>query len=172
MEKKRITSSNDETAVLKRVEEVDNEVKSLDRRFSEFQQAVSETNSRFGGRIGQLEARNEVQDEQVRQVKESVNELKTEIREYQAEQKNSLSEMKAENKESMLELKQNYKEILDAVTPIKHKIDDVDHLKREVNELKAKPGKTWESIKEKGLGWAVALVLALIGAALGLSQYL
>lgn len=155
-----------------RAEEVASEVKELDRRLSDFQQSVSNTNIRFGERLGKLESKNEVQDEQVRHIKESLMEIRSEIRESQKEQKNSIAEMRAENKESMSEIKRNYKEILDAVTPMKHEIEDVEDLKREVAEIKAKPGKTFESIKEKGLGYFVALIVGLLVAALGLSKYL
>ena len=41
-----------------------------------------------------------------------------------------------------------------------------------MEELKEKPGRTWEDIKSKAVGWGVALVLAIVAAALGLSRYL
>ena len=156
----------------KRAEEVAGEVKALDRKLSDFQHSVAETNSRFGSRIGSLEAHNEVQDEQVRQIKETQQEIKREIAEAQKEQKDSLAELRKEHKESMTELKKSNKEILDAVMPLKHKVDGLERLEDEVEGIKAKPGETWEHIKKQGLGWAVALLLALLAAALGLSKYL
>lgn len=158
--------------VEKRVEEVRGEVKALDRRLSEFHQAVTDTNGRFGARLGKLESHNEVQDEQVRQIKETQAEIKREIAEAQREQKNSFAELRAEHKESMEELKKSNKEILDAVTPLKHKVESLEELAEDVEELKEKPGKTWEDIKSKALGWALALILAIVAAALGLSKFL
>lgn len=157
---------------IKRADEVAGDVKALDRRLTDFQSAVSETNSRFGGRIGKLEAHNDVQDEQVRQIKETQLEIKRDITESQREQKNSIAELRREHKESMTELTRSNREILEAVTPLKHKVEGLERLSGEVEELKAKPGKTWEDIKSKALGWAVALLLAIVAAAMGLSQYL
>lgn len=149
---------------IKRAEEVARDLNSL-------RQSVSETNNRFGGRIGKLEAHNDVQDEQLRQIKETQKEIKEEIREGQKEQKDAISELRVEHKESMAELKKSNKDILDAVTPLKLKAEKIENLEKEVHDIKAKPGETWEHIKKQGLGWAVAIVLALIAAALGLSQF-
>lgn len=156
----------------KRADEVAADVRALDKKMHEFQQAVSDTNSRFGGRIGKLEAHNEVQDEQMRQIKEIQAEIKQEMVSARSEQKDSISDLKREQKESMEELKRSNKEILDAVTPMKHKIESLESLKDDVDELKEKPGKTWEEIKSKALGWVIALVLAILAAALGLSKFL
>lgn len=157
---------------LKRADEVSGDVKALDRRLTEFQQAVSETNGRFGVRIGKLEAHNEVQDEQVKQIKETQMEIKREITEAQKEQKDSIAELRREHKESMAELTKSNREILEAVTPLKHKVEGLERLSTEVEEIKAKPGETWEHIKKQSLGWAVALLLAIVAAALGLSRFL
>ena len=158
--------------VEKRVEEVRGEMKALDRRLTEFHQAVTDTNGRFGARLGKLESHNEVQDEQVRQIKETQADIKRNISDAQREQKNSFAELRAEHKESMEELKKSNKEILDAVTPLKHKVESLEELAEDVEELKEKPGKTWEDIKSKALGWALALILAIVAAALGLSKFL
>ena len=172
MDEKCILNPDRECTGHKRADEVAGEVKALDRKLSDFQQAVSETNGRFGARIGKLEAHNDVQDEQVRQIKETQQDIKREIAEAQKEQKDSIAELRREHRESMVELKKSNKEILDAVTPLKHKVECLEHLEDEVEGIKAKPGETWEHIKKQGLGWAVALLLALLAAALGLSKYL
>lgn len=99
-------------------------------------------------------------------------EIKHDIAEAQKEQKDSIYELRREHKESMTELKATNKEILDAVTPLKHKVDALESMSGDVEELKSRPGKTWEEIKSKALGWGVALVLAIVAAALGLSKFL
>lgn len=157
---------------LQKVKDVEGDVKALDQRLTGLQQSVSETNSRFGTRLGKLEAHNEVQDEQVRQIKETQLEIKREIKEAQKEQKGSIEELRKEHKDSMAELTKSNKEILEAVTPLKHKVEGLEHLSAEVEEIKAKPGETWEHIKKQSLGWAVALILAIVAAALGLSRFL
>lgn len=157
---------------LHRAEEVAADVKALDRKLGEFRQDVSETNARFGTRIGKLEAREEVREEQYKHVREKLDTITRDMEEFQRENKDSVAELRREHKESMAELRKGNKDILDAVTPLKHKVENLEHLADDVEELKEKPGKTWEHIKKQALGWAVALVLAIIAAALGLSHYM
>lgn len=70
------------------------------------------------------------------------------------------------------EVKGDVKQVSAALSSISNDVDDVKDLKKDVSVLKGKPGKTWEDIKSKALGWGVALVLAIIAAALGLSKFL
>ena len=72
----------------------------------------------------------------------------------------------------MAELRKGNKDILDAVTPLKHKVDELEHLEEDVEKLKEKPAKTWESIKSQVLAWAVALVLVILAVAFGLGRYI
>lgn len=74
--------------------------------------------------------------------------------------------------DNLAELKADTKQVNSQLTIFANKADNVDKLERDVEELKGKPGKTWEDVKSKALGWAVALVLAIIAAALGLSRFL
>ena len=157
---------------LQKAAEVAGDVKALDRRVSEFQQAVAETNSRFGTRIGKLEASDEVREEQLKNIRERLADIAKDMAESQQEQKSSISELRREHKESMEELKKGNKEILDIVTPLRHKVEEIDKLSEDVDELKEKPGQTWEHIKKQGLGWLVALALGILAMALGLGKYL
>lgn len=157
---------------MKRADEVAADVKALDRRLDEFQGRVSETNTRFGGRIGKLENREEVREEQYRHVREKLEGITRDMEDFQRENKDSVAELRREHKESMEELRKGNKEILEAVAPLKHKVESLEHLKKDVEELKEKPGRTWEHIKAQGLGWIVALGLAVIAVALGLGKYI
>lgn len=157
---------------LGKAKEVAGDVKELDRRLTEFQQAVSSTNGRFGARIGKLEANDEVRVEQLKNLREKLADIAKDMADSQQEQKSSISELRREHKESMEELKKGNKEILDIVTPLKHKVEEIDKLSEDVDELKEKPGETWEHIKKQGLGWIVALILAILAVALGLGKYL
>lgn len=168
---------------LKRAEELSSAIRAVGQRVSALQDSVINTNSNFGGRIGAIEARNEVQDAKMESIKEAVTELKGEIRASQAEQKDSIAALRTEQKESMdalredsqqsmSKLEQKFQAILDAVTPMKHEIEDVEVLKKEVAEIKAKPGKTWEGIKENGLNWALRVVFVIVIVALGLKEFL
>lgn len=157
---------------LRRAEEVAGDVKALDRKLDEFRQGVSDTSARFGGRIGKLEAREEVREEQYKHVREKLDGITRDMEDFQRENKDSVAELRKEHKESMEELRKGNREILDAVTPLKHKVESLEHLKDDVEELKGKPGKTWEHIKLQAIGWIVAAVLAIVAGALGIAQLL
>lgn len=155
-----------------KADEVSKDLKALDRRLDEFRQAASDTNSRFGVRIGKLESRDEVREEQYKNIREKLEGITRDVTVFQREQKESIVDLRKEHKESMEELRKGNKEILDIITPLRHKADEIDHLSEDVEELKEKPGETWEHIKRQGLGWLVALVLAIVAVALGLGNYL
>ena len=74
--------------------------------------------------------------------------------------------------DNLADLKADTKQVNAQLATFANKADNVEKLERDVDELKEKPGRTWEDIKSKALGWGVALVLAIIAAALGLSRYL
>lgn len=171
MEEKCILDPARDCAGSKRADEVAGDVRALSQRFSEFQQAVSETNGRFGSRIGKLEAREEVRDEQYKHLREKMDDIAKEVAEAQREQKGSIAELRQEHKASMEDLKRGNKEILDLVTPLRQKADNVEKLEKDVEELKGKPARTWEGIKSQAIGWGVALLLAILAAALGLSRF-
>lgn len=149
---------------LKRAEEVAEDVRALNQQMTTFQQSTAETNNRFGGRIGKLEAHNEVQDEQMKQIKETQGEIKKEVEEARREQKDSIAELRREHKESMEELKRSNREILDAVTPMKHKVESLERLEGEVEQIKSKPGKNWEDMKGKILWGIIGVFAAALGA--------
>lgn len=156
---------------LHRAEEVADEVRGLEQKLGEFQRNVSDTNSRFGMRIGKLESREEVREEQYKHVREKLDAITRDMEEFQRENKDSVAELRREHKESMAELRKGNKDILDTMMLLKHKVETMENLAHDVEELKGKPGKTWEHIKTQALGWAVAVVLAIIATAMGISQF-
>lgn len=156
---------------LRRADEVAGDVKALDRKLDELREGVSGTNNRFGMRIGTLEANEKVRDEQYKHVHEKLADITRDMVDFQRENKNSIAELRKEHKESMEELRKGNKEILDAVTPLKHKVEDLEQLEDDVKKLKEKPAKTWERIKDLGIGWIVPLGFLIIAVALGLGKY-
>lgn len=155
-----------------RAKEIASDVKALDRRLVDFQQAVATTNGHFGARIQKLEAHNDVQDEKLRNLREKLDEISNDVKSAQQEQKASIAELRQEQKAAMDELKRNSQEILDSMTFVRHKVDEVDRLRADVTAIQQKPAKTWEDIKSKALGWAVLLVLGILAVAMGLGRYL
>ena len=172
MDEKCILNPERDCLGLRRAEEVAGDVKVLDRKLDDLRENISGTSNRFGTRIGALEANEKVRDEQYRHVHEKLADITSDMADFQRENKNSIAELRKEHKESMEELRKGNREILDAVTPLKHKVESLEHLEDDVEELKEKPGKTWEHIKTQALGWAVAVVLAIIAAAMGISSYI
>lgn len=157
---------------IQKANDVSGEVRALSKQLSSFQQSVSETHVRFGSRIGELEAREKVRDEQYKNIQEKLKDITQDMSQFQKDQKDSISDLRAEHKTSMEELKRGNKEILEIVTPLRQKAGEIDKLSEDVAELKEKPGETWEHIKKQGLGWIVAFVLAILAVALGLGKYL
>ena len=156
---------------LRRAEEVAGDVKALDRKLDELREGVSGTNTRFGIRIGELEANGKVRDEQYRHVHEKLADITRDMADFQRENKDSIAELRKEHKESMEELRKGNREILDAVTPLKHRVENLEQLEDDVEKLKEKPARTWERIKDLGLGWIIPLGLVIIAVALGLGRY-
>lgn len=73
---------------------------------------------------------------------------------------------------SITELKVDNRKILDGLGPLTAKMEQLQEVSGDVDELKAKPAKTWEDIKSKAIGWIVAAVLAVLAFAMGLKQYM
>lgn len=157
---------------LQRADEIASDIKTLSQRVDDFKQSVSETHTRFGSRIGELEAHDKVMNEKHNYINEKLENITRDMSDFKRENKDSISELRKEHKESMAELKKGNQEILDAITPMKHDVEDLKRLEADVDNLKSKPAKTWESIKSQALGWIVALVLVIVAVALGLGKYL
>lgn len=166
---------------IQKAKEASGEVKELDRRLTDFQKSVAETHSRFGARIGKLEAREEVREEQYKNIREKLDDITKDVSAFQREQKDSIRELREETKESLAELKRGNQQIVDLVTPFKHKaedfdklsdkveaiedrisplthkIGDVDRLSGTIHQMQVKPAEKWEGMKDK-------FVMAFIGA--------
>lgn len=159
-----------------RADEVSGEAKAkakaLEERLEDLRRSTASTNQRFGERIGELEAANKVRDVEIGHLNRRLDEIDKDMTDHHQEQKDSIAELRREHKESMEELKKGNKDILDIIAPLRQKADNVEKLEKDVEQLKGKPAETWEHIKKQGLGWIVALALALLAAALGLSKYL
>lgn len=168
MQEKCILDPERDCLGLRRAEELAGDLKALDTKLNGFQQNITDTNSRFGARIGKLEAREEVREEQYKHVREKLDNITRDMSDFQKENKDSVSELRKEHKESMEELRKGNKDILDAVTPLKHKVEQLEQLSDDVEELKEKPAKRWDGIIEKIIGIVVAAVVGFILAKVGL----
>lgn len=126
----------------------------MESDLAELRRQNSRTHERFGERIGELEKHNEVQDVRF----------------------NTIIDKLADMTSTMRDLKDESKEVSRQLPALSQKLEALQESHRsidgDVDELKGKPGKTWEEIKSQAIGWGVALLLALLAAALGLSKFL
>ncbi|MCM1026532.1 MAG: hypothetical protein NC432_08835 [Roseburia sp.] len=159
-------------SVLRRVEEVSADVKTLKERLEDFRESVATTHANLGKRIGTLEGQEQVRDEQYKHINDKLEDVTREMAEFKRENKDSIAELRKEHKDSMAELKAGNKEILDALNPLKHKVEDLELMKKDVDEIQKKPGETWEHLKKQTLVWGLLLILAIVAAALGLEKFL
>lgn len=133
-----------ECDVRQRVIQVENELSDLRRQ-------NAGTHERFGERIGELEAHNKVQDVEVRQMQKSLDAMSGDLREVKAEAK---------------EMSKTLPVIATQVASIHESSKAVD---ADVEEIKSKPGKRWDSTVGQIIGLVVAALVGLLLARLGLS---
>lgn len=109
------------------------------------------THKNFGERLGELESHNKVQDVEVRQMQKSLDAMSGDLREVKAEAK---------------EMSKTLPVIAAQVSAIHEtsKATDAD-----VDELKGKPAKRWDSTVGQIIGLVVAALVGLLLARLGLS---
>lgn len=126
----------------------------VEHELSDLRRQNAGTHERFGERIGELEAHNKVQDVEVKNLQKSIDAISGDLKDVKAEAK---------------EISKQIPVIATQVSAIHENSKAMDS---DMDELKSKPGETWEHIKKQGLGWLVALLLAILAAALGLGKYL
>lgn len=167
-----VDSTRGECIGIGKVNDVMNELRITNKSLEDYQRRNMDSISNFGARIGYLEAREQVRDEQFKQFQQKLNDIKTEMVDFQRDNKTSLQELRKEHKESMAKLEQGNDKILEALMPLRHDVENLKRLEEDVDELKEKPAKTWEGIKGQALSWGIGIILAIIGGVLGLSRFL
>lgn len=109
------------------------------------------THERFGERIGELEAHNKVQDVEVKNLQKSIDSMSGDLREV---------------KDEAREISKQLPVIATQVNAIHETYKAVD---ADVDEMKEKPGKRWESVVGQIIGLVVAALVGLLLARMGLS---
>lgn len=123
----------------------------MEAELNDLRRQNSGTHERFGERIGELEAHNKVQDVEVRQMQKSLDAMSGDLREVKAEAK---------------EMSKTLPVIATQVASIHESSKAVD---ADVEEIKSKPGKRWDSTVGQIIGLVVAALVGLLLARLGLS---
>lgn len=144
MDKECTVEPKRECDVRQRVIQVEAELNDLRRQ-------NSGTHERFGERIGELEAHNKVQDVEVKNLQKSIDGMSGDLREL---------------KDETREISKQLPVIATQVNAIHETSKAVD---ADVDELKGKPAKRWESTVGQIIGLVVAALVGLLLARLGLS---
>lgn len=88
---------------------------------------------------------------------------------HKIERDEARQEAKLDNITSALtDLKGDNKEIIGKLTPLAAKVEALDKLDDDVDELKSKPGKRWEKLSMEIIGAVVLTVVAYLLGRLGL----
>lgn len=119
----------------------------VERDVNELRKQNSSSHERMFERLGELEKQDGIQGVQYGNILEKLEDM-TE----------NLSELRADNKEAISQ-----------IPPLVHRVDSLEQLSEDVNELKAKPAKRWESAIEKAIGILVAAVVGFMLAKIGLT---
>lgn len=126
-------------------------VQQVEREINDLRRQNAGTHERFGERIGDLEAHNKVQDVEVKNLQKSIDAVSSDMREIKAEAK---------------EMSKTLPVIATQVASIHESSKAVD---ADVEEIKSKPGKRWDSTVGQIIGLVVAALVGLLLARLGLN---
>lgn len=121
------------------------ETKRLEADLNELRRQNAGTHERFGARIGKLESHAEVQDVKFETIIDKLGGLSTDMR----------------------ELKDESKEVNRQLPALSHKVESLKALDDDVDALKEKPGKRWESLVGQIIGLVVAALAGAVIARLG-----
>ncbi len=119
----------------------------VERDVNELRKQNSSSHERMFERLGELEKHDGIQGVQYGNILEKLEDM-TE----------NLSELRADNKEAISQ-----------IPPLVRRVDSLEQLSEDVNELKEKPAKRWESVVEKAIGILVAAVVGFMLAKIGLT---
>lgn len=131
--------------------DVRDDVLALKTEFADFRRQNTKTHENFGERLGDLEAHNKVQDVEVKNLQKSIDSMGDDLKEVKSETK---------------EMSKQLPVIATQVNTIHENSKAMD---ADVDELREKPGKRWESVVGQIIGLVVAALVGLLLARMGLS---
>lgn len=118
----------------------------IEKELDELRTSNSKSHERFFERLEEMERNDSVREVKYDNLLEKIGDLS-----------GDLSELKADSKE-----------IVSQLSPLTHKMEEIDELSKDVEEIKTKPAKRWENIVEAIIGLVVAAVVGYMLAAVGL----
>lgn len=122
----------------------------LEHDLEDLRKRNDSSHKEYYDRLAVLERQNAVQNEQYRNIMEKLVSVT----------------------ENLVELKDGNKELVSTLSPLKHRVDDLekkyDGIAADVKMIKEKPGKRFDGILDKIIGFFIAAVLTIIAAKIGL----
>ena len=131
--------------------DIRDDVMALKTEFADFRRQNTKTHENFGERLGDLEAHNKVQDVEVKNLQKSIDSMGDDL------------------KEVKLETKEMSKQLPVIATQVNSIHENSKAMDADVDELREKPGKRWESVVGQIIGLVVAALVGLLLARMGLN---
>ncbi len=118
----------------------------VEKDLNELRASNSKSHERFFERLEEIERNDSVREVQYGNLLEKLGDLS-----------GDLSELKTDSKA-----------IVSQLSPLTHKMEEMEELSKDVEEMKSRPAKRWEHIVEAVIGLVVAAVVGYMLAAVGL----
>lgn len=118
----------------------------VEKDLNELRASNSKSHERFFERLEEIERNDSVREVQYSNLLEKLGDLS-----------GDLSELKTDSKA-----------IVSQLSPLTHKMEEMEELSKDVEEMKSRPAKRWEHIVETIIGLVVAAVVGYMLAAVGL----
>lgn len=125
---------------------VSNRLDEIERRIADLDNRNHKSHERFGSRIDVLEKKENVQDIRYESMIEKMGDLS----------------------ESMKDLRQDSKTIISQLPELNSRVQILEHISEDVEELKDKPAKQWNKLVETIIGLIIAAVVGFVLANIGL----
>ena len=121
-------------------------VSDVEHDLNDLRKQNNSTHERVFDRISELEKVEGIQGEQFKHIVEKLGDITSVVADVRSDSKNLVSQ----------------------ITPLTNKLDNIEALERNVEELRMKPAKKWDGVVEKIIMMVVAAVAAFVLGRIGL----
>lgn len=118
----------------------------LEADLNELRKQNSSSHERIFDRLGELEKQEGIQGEQYKHIIDKLGDVTVNLN----------------------ELKSDSKEVVSKLPPLTHRVEALERMSEDMNELKSKPAKQWESLKGQVISLIVAAIVGFLLVRLGL----
>lgn len=121
-------------------------VSELEHDLADLRKQNNSTHERVFDRIGELEKVEGIQGEQFKHIVEKLGDINS----------------------ALMDVKSDSKNLVSQVSPLMHKLNNIETLEKTVEDIKMKPAKKWDGVVEKVIMMVVTAVAAFVLAKVGL----